>query len=83
MAKVIASEVEIELSVGQVVDIVRQLKPEDQQEVRRALDATQDHPLDALLETVWARVEREPITEEEVCAEVERIRTSRHDSGRD
>jgi hypothetical protein len=86
MPKVIAQKVELELTLDQILALVHQLKPEEQEIVRRAIEAPLWHQrLEALLACVWARVEGHPISEEEVDAEVERARTAiytrRHSSG--
>ncbi len=76
MPKVIAQQVELDLTLDQVLAIVRQLKPEDREIIRRTIEPPLwNQRLEELLARVWARVERYPITEEEVDAEVELART--------
>ena len=77
MPKVIAQQVELDLTLDQVLAIVRQLKPEDREIIRRTIEPPPwNQHLEELLAHVWARVERYPITEEEVDAEVELARTA-------
>jgi len=82
MPKVIAQQVELELTLDQILAIVRQLKPEEQEIVRRIMAPPPwQQRLEALLARVWDRVERHPISEEEVDAEVERARTAIYAQG--
>ena len=77
MPKVTARQVELDLTLDQVLAIVRQLKPEHQEIIRRAIEPPPwNQRLEALLARVWARVEHYPITEEEIDAEVELARTA-------
>jgi len=79
MPKVRVEQVELELTLDQVLAIVRQLKPEEQELVRQAIESRPWHErLEALLARVWARVDQFPISEEEVDAEVERARMAIH-----
>jgi len=77
MPKVIAQQIELDLTLDQVLAIVHQLKPEDREIIRRTIEPPPwNQRLEELLARVWARVERYPITEEEVDAEVELARTA-------
>jgi len=77
MPKVIAQQVELELTLDQVLTVVRQMTPEEQEVIRRVIEPPPwKQRLEALLARVWSRVERYPITEEEVNAEVELARTA-------
>lgn len=82
MPKVTAQQVELELTLDQILALIRQLKPEEQEILRRALEPPSwNQRLEALLARVWARVERFPISEEEIDAEVERARTAIYAQG--
>jgi len=82
MPKVIAQQVELDLTLDQVLTVVRQLKPEEREVIRRAIEPKPwSQRLETLLARVWARVERYPITEEEVDAEVELARTAIYAQG--
>lgn len=82
MPKVIAQNVELELSLEQILALIRQLTPEEKEIIRRAIEPAPWHQrLEALLDRVWARVESTPISEEEVNAEVEFARTTRYAQG--
>ena len=76
MPKVIAQQVELDLTLDQLIAIIHQLPPQEQERVWRAIAPRPwRQRLQALLTRVWSRVEHDPITEETVDAEVERIRT--------
>jgi hypothetical protein len=76
MPKVIAQQVELELTLDQVLSLVRQLQPQEQELVRRAIEPPPwSRRLEALLTRLWARVERYPLAEEDVASEVELART--------
>ena len=82
MPKVTAQQVELELTLDQIVALVRQLKPKEREIIRRAIEPPPWHQrLEALLDRVWARVERFPISEEEIDAEVELARRAIHTQG--
>ena len=82
MPKVIAQQVELDLTLDQVLAIVRQLKPEDREIIRRTIEPPLwNQRLEELLARGWARVERYPITEEEIDAEVELARTAIYAQG--
>lgn len=82
MPKVIAQQVEIDLSLDQVLAIVHQLRPEEREIIRRAIEPPPwNQCLEGLLARLWARVEHYPITEEEVDAEVELARTAIYAQG--
>ncbi|MBM4466021.1 MAG: hypothetical protein FJ014_10800 [Chloroflexi bacterium] len=82
MPRVIAQQVELDLTLDQVLTVVRQLKPEEREVIRRAIEPKPwSQRLETLLARVWARVECYPITEEEVDAEVELARTAIYAQG--
>ena len=82
MPRVIAQQVELDLTLDQVLTVVRQLKPEEREVIRRAIEPKPwSQRLETLLARVWARVERYPITEEEVDAEVELARRAIYAQG--
>jgi len=82
MPKVIAQQIELELSLDQILALVRQLEPEEQELVRQAIEPRPwRERLEALLARVWARVEQFPISEEEIDVEVERARTAIYTQG--
>lgn len=76
MPRVIAQQVELDLTLDQVLSIVRQLKPQEREVVRRVIEPPWSQRLETLLARVWARVERHPIAEEDINAEVELARTA-------
>ena len=82
MPKVVAQQVELDLTLDQVVAIVHQLAPDQQELVRRAIEAPPwSRRMEALLTRVSSRVEDHPIAEEDVESEVERARTELHAQG--
>ena len=68
-------QVELDLALDQVVAIVHQLAPDEQERVRQATEPLPwSRRMEALLTRVSSRVESHPIAEEDVEAEVERAR---------
>jgi hypothetical protein len=83
MTRIIARQGELNLSLDQVLAIVRRLPPQEREQVRRAIEPPPwDQRLDALLARVKARVEKHPISEEEINAEVELARRAIYAQGR-
>ena len=77
MPKIVARQVELELTLHQIVTIVRQLTPEEQEIIRQVIEPPPwSQRLEALLARVRARVERFPLTEAEIDAGVESARTA-------
>ncbi len=82
MTRIIARQGELDLSLDQVLAIVRQLQPRERELVRRAIEPPPwDQRLNALLVRVGARVEKHPISEEEIDAEVELARRAVYAQG--
>jgi hypothetical protein len=82
MPKETGQQVELDLTLDQVLTVVRQLKPEEREIIQRAIEPPPwNQRLEELLARLWARVERHPITEEEVDAEVELARTAIYAQG--
>ena len=76
MPKVVARQIELELTLDQILSIVRQLQPQEQELVRRVIEPPPwSRRLEALLTRVGSRVERYPTAEEDVASEVELART--------
>jgi hypothetical protein len=83
MARVIVQSQEVELTLPQILEAVRQLRPEEKSIVRRALnDRSWSERTDDLLARVWVRVQQSPITDEEINAEVETVRQALYAAGR-
>ena len=79
MPRVIARQVELDLNLEQVLGVVRQLPPQEQELVWRAIKPPMwSQRLGTLLTRIWTRVERYPITEEEIAAEVESARSEHY-----
>lgn len=74
MMKVIAQEVELNLTLDQFLALVRQLQPQEREIVRRALTPSWEQRLETLLTRVWARVDADPLSEEAIDAEVTQAR---------
>jgi hypothetical protein len=78
MHQATVQRIELDLTLEQILSIVRQLGPQEQEAVRKALETRPwSQRLDALLARVWERVASYPISEEEINEEVERVRTAR------
>ena len=76
MPQITARRVQSDLTLDQLVAIVKQLKPDERELIRHAINQSPwSQRLDQLLHRVWDRVDIAPITEEEVDAEVELART--------
>ena len=76
MPQITARRVQSDLTLDQLVAIVKQLKPDERELIRHAINQPPwSQRLDQLLHRVWDRVDIAPITEEEVDAEVELART--------
>jgi hypothetical protein len=76
MQETSTQHIELDLTLEQVLSIIRQLGPRERGIVRQATEPLPwELRLDALLARVWSRVESRPIAEDEVEAEVELGRT--------
>ena len=83
MARVLVQNREVELTLPQILEAVKQLKPEEKSVIRRALDdRTWSERVDDLLSRIWARVEESPLTEADIDAEVETVRQALYSSSR-
>ena len=83
MPTVVAQQVELQMTVEQLIAIVRQLPPPEQERVRQALVAPPwSERLETLLSRVWDRMERYPLAEEDVDDEVEQARRELYAAGR-
>ena len=83
MARVLVQNREVELTLPQILEAVKQLKPEEKSVIRRALDdRTWSERIDDLLRRIWARVEESPLTEADIDAEVETVRQALYSSSR-
>lgn len=82
MPQTTTHHIQLNLTLDQVLSIVRQLEPREREIVRRAIEPPPwEERLEALLTRVWDRVDRYPITEEEADAEVELARTEIYAQG--
>ena len=70
MEKVIAQEVELNLTLDQILALVRQLQPQEREIVRRTLMPSWEQRLEGLLARVWTRLDESPLSEEDIDAEV-------------
>jgi len=82
MMKVIAQEVELNLTLDQFLALVHQLPPQEREIVRRALAPSWEHRLEALLTRVWSRLDAAPLSEEAIDAEVTQARHEIHAQSR-
>lgn len=83
MAKVLVHDQEVELTLAQILEAIRQLKPEEKSVIRRALDERSwSQRVDDLLARVWARVEESPLSEADINAEVETVRQALYAASR-
>ena len=78
MSLVTLDKVKVELTADQLVAAFKQLPSEDQTKVWQAIDQRQwQMEFRTLLERIHARVAADPITEEEMDAEVRAVREAR------
>ncbi len=78
MSLVTLDKVKVELTADQLVAAFKQLPSEDQAKVWQAIDQRQwQTEFRTLLERIHARVAADPITEEEIDAEVRAVREAR------
>ncbi len=82
MIKVVAQEVELNLTFDQVLALMGQLQPQEREIVRRTLTPSWEQRLDTLLARVWSRVDQAPLSEEDIDAEVAQARQSLYTQGR-
>jgi len=73
--KVIAQEVELNLTLDQFLALVHQLPPQEREIIRRALTPSWEERLEALLARVWNRLDDAPLSEEAIDAEVTQARS--------
>jgi hypothetical protein len=72
--KVVAQEVELNLTLDQFLALVHLLPPQEREIVRRALTPSWEERLETLLARVWNRLDDEPLSEEAIDAEVTQAR---------
>ena len=83
MIRVTVKNQEVELSFPQILEVVKQLKPEEKNIVRRALeDRSWSTRVDDLLDRVWTRVEKSPLADEDINAEIKTVRQTLFDARR-
>lgn len=70
MGKVVTQEMELNLTLDQILSLVRQLQPQEREIVRRTLMPSWEQRLDGLLTRVWTRLGEAPLLEEDIDAEV-------------
>ncbi len=78
MIKVIAQEVELNLTFDQVLALMGQLQPQEREIVRRTLMPSWEQRLEGLLARVWSRLDESPLSEEDIDAEVTFARHTLH-----
>ena len=77
MTTVVLDQVRVELTAEQIVAAFRQLPPAEQERVRRELTPEEwERQFRDLLSGIWARVEAQPISDEEIDEEVRLVRKS-------
>ena len=75
MPKVITQRIELDLTLDQIIAIIRQLGPQEQKTIWRAIEPPGwSQRLEALLSRIGTRVEQWPIAEQDVDAQVEQAR---------
>lgn len=74
MGESVAQEVELNLTLEQILALVRQLQPQEREIVRRTLTPSWEQRLETLLTRVWNKLDEAPLSEEAVDAEVTQAR---------
>lgn len=78
MAIVVLDQVRVELTAEQVIAAFEQLPPIEQEKVRRELShESSNRQLSDLLGRIWARVEAQPISDDEIDEEIRLVREAR------
>ena len=78
MGKVVTQETDLNLTLDQILALVRQLQPQERELVRRTLMPSWEQRLEGLLARVWTRLDEAPLSEEDIDAEVTRARRTRY-----
>jgi hypothetical protein len=83
VARILVQNQEVELTLTQILEAIRQLRPEEKSVVRRALDEQSwAQRVDDLLARIWARIQQSPLAEAEINAEVEAVRQALYAASR-
>ena len=78
MSQVMLNNVRVELTMEQILAVLRQLPPREREKVRRELEAEEwRREFKELLARIHARVDQSPISEEEIDREVRVVREAR------
>lgn len=82
MSTVTFGQAKIELELDQLILALQSLTPDERRLVRQALDKDWATELDAILASVHARFQTDPMSDAEISAEVEAVRAERYASCR-
>jgi hypothetical protein len=78
MSTVTIEQAKVQLDLDQLIRAIRSLDVPERQRVREALDQDWTQELDSILKEVRARYEIEPLSDEEITAEIEAARVEYH-----
>lgn len=79
MSTVIVKQAEVRLTMEQLVAALQQLSPEEREQVRRELVLMPwEERLDSLLARVRAQVDQDPISDEDLNADIDSTRDALH-----
>jgi uncharacterized OsmC-like protein len=79
MSQVMLNNVWVELTAEQILAVVRQLPPKEREKVRCELEAEEwKREFKELLARIHTRVDRSPVSDEEIDREVQVVREARH-----
>jgi len=78
MTIVVLDQVRVELTADQIIDAFRQLPPAEKEKVRQELTHEEwERRFRDLLARIWARLEAQPISDEEIDEEIHVVREQR------
>lgn len=80
MTTVTIPSAEVTLTVDQLIDAFKRLPPEEQQKVRDALSVAWQERFRTMMDRIASRYEANPLSDEDIEAEIDAVRRERHDS---
>ena len=78
MSTVIIEQARVQLDLDQLIRAIQSLDAHERQQVREAFDRDWAQDLSSILREVRTRYEAQPMTEDEIAAEVEAARALSH-----
>ncbi len=82
MSTIVIEQAKVELDLDQLIQVILSLNADERARVRQALEQDWAQELDDILAQVHARFQSEPMSDQEIAAEVEAARVERYASRR-